>query len=73
MNSAVSTFKIEGMHCAACVRRVEKALSALDWVIETRVELSAEEACVGYDHQRGSLEQLFEAVAQAGYRAKAIN
>jgi Cu+-exporting ATPase len=73
MDLAESVFKIEGMHCAACVRRVEKALSALDWVIEARVDLSAEEAYVRYDDQRGSLEQLFEAVAQAGYRAKAKN
>ncbi|MBS3943331.1 MAG: heavy-metal-associated domain-containing protein, partial [Dethiobacter sp.] len=36
MDLAESVFKIEGMHCAACVRRVEKALSALDWVIEAR-------------------------------------
>ncbi|RJX28512.1 MAG: heavy metal translocating P-type ATPase, partial [Dethiobacter sp.] len=62
-------FKIEGMHCAACARRVETELGKLAWVEEARVNPATEKAYVRYDAEQGSREALFEAVDQAGYRA----
>jgi len=40
------TFKIEGMHCASCVRRIEQHLSSLDGVIKATINLATEEAAV---------------------------
>ncbi|MFC0159955.1 heavy metal translocating P-type ATPase [Mameliella alba] len=60
---------IEGMSCASCVGRVEKALSALPGVLEARVNLTAQtaEALV----LAGSVDPqtLAEAVTAAGYPA----
>ena len=38
------TFRVEGMTCASCVRRVEKALAAVPGVAEVAVNLATEEA-----------------------------
>ena len=59
---------IEGMHCAACVRRVEHALASVPGVIDAEVGLATESACV---HLRGTpdVAVLQEAVRAAGYRA----
>ena len=40
------SFKIEGMTCAACANRVEKALQRLDGVVSAVVNLATEEARV---------------------------
>ena len=42
------SFKIEGMTCAACANRVEKALQRLDGVVSAVVNLATEEARVEY-------------------------
>jgi Cu+-exporting ATPase len=57
---------IEGMTCATCAGRVEKALRALPGV-EASVNLSAERAEVRYDPVRVDPRVLFEAVERAGY------
>jgi Cu+-exporting ATPase len=57
---------IEGMSCATCVGRVEKALSALPSVQAT-VNLSTEHADVAFDTARVTPLALVEAVKVAGY------
>ncbi len=58
---------IEGMTCASCVRRVEKALNAVPGVIEAQVNLATERATV--QHQGGvSDAQLTAAIEKAGYK-----
>ncbi len=42
----VRTFRVEGMSCASCVRRVERALAAVPGVEAVRVNLATEEAAV---------------------------
>ncbi len=62
-----TALRIEGMHCASCVNRVEAALAALPGVLEANVNLAAETATVRYlggSVDRRSLEQ---AVGRAGY------
>jgi len=57
---------IEGMSCASCVARVEKALGAVTGVTEASVNLATEEASV---HTDGSvaLASLRAAIEKAGY------
>ena len=58
---------VRGMHCAACVGRVERALSAVPGVERASVNLATERATVSYDSARASVQALQAAVAAAGY------
>jgi len=58
---------IEGMTCAACVGRIEKALLKLDGVADARVNLATEVASITYDPVRVEMSDLTGAVVRAGY------
>src|SRR5215207_8959666 len=58
---------VTGMTCAACARRVEKALSGTDGVRAANVNFAAEKAAVEYDLASVGLERLVGAVEDAGY------
>ncbi|MHB8619094.1 MAG: heavy metal translocating P-type ATPase, partial [Chloroflexota bacterium] len=63
---------IEGMTCASCVRRVEKALARVPGVSEASVNLATEKARVLRDPAEAGLDQLRAAVEKAGYRVGAL-
>jgi Cu+-exporting ATPase len=58
---------ISGMTCAACVRRVERALTKVDGVASATVNLATRQAGVGFDAGRARREDLEAAVVAAGY------
>lgn len=60
------TIRIEGMHCAACVRRVERALLKLDGINEASADFLAGRAVIEVD---GALDQsaVSAAISGAGY------
>ena len=58
---------VTGMTCAACARRVEKALLGTDGVRAANVNLAAEKATVEYDPASVGLERLVGAVEDTGY------
>ncbi|WP_312049834.1 heavy metal translocating P-type ATPase [Acinetobacter courvalinii] len=60
---------IEGMTCASCVSRVEKALNAVNGVSTANVNLATERATVT---GTASIESLIVAIDKAGYDAKQI-
>ncbi|MBN2201180.1 copper-translocating P-type ATPase [bacterium] len=60
------TFGIEGLHCAACVRRVEQALKAVPGVTGASVNLAVEEAVVSADPGQVQTAALEKAVAASG-------
>lgn len=62
-------FSIDGMTCASCVSRVEKALKAVDGVKEAVVNLATERATVS---GHASVDALIAAIDRAGYDAKQI-
>ncbi|MAG37131.1 MAG: copper-translocating P-type ATPase [Dehalococcoidia bacterium] len=64
------TFPIEGMTCASCVNRVQRALSRVEGVAEATVNLASEQATVRYAPDQTSLDDLAAAVADAGYEAR---
>ncbi|NSW77414.1 MAG: copper-translocating P-type ATPase [Chthonomonadetes bacterium] len=64
--------QIEGMTCAACVARVERALKRVTGVHEAVVNLATESATLQVDPTVARLEQLLEAVENAGYRAQPL-
>jgi Cu+-exporting ATPase len=61
------TYGVEGMHCAACVTRVEKALGEAPGVTGAIVNLARSEATVDVAGEIDS-DALSGAVARAGYR-----
>ncbi|MBN9163655.1 MAG: copper-translocating P-type ATPase [Myxococcales bacterium 68-20] len=58
---------IEGMTCASCVRRVEKALTKTEGVRSANVNYALGRATVAYDPEQTSPEVLADAVVAAGY------
>jgi Cu+-exporting ATPase len=63
------TLKIEGMTCAACVRRVERAVAKLDGVNEAAVNLATETLKVSFEEDKLSLNDIEAAVDKSGYKA----
>ena len=66
---AATELSIEGMTCASCVGRIERALKAIPGVTEAVVNLATERATI-----QGSVEAaiLIAAVKDAGYEARLI-
>jgi copper chaperone CopZ len=63
-----ATLPILGMTCMGCAASVQLALSDLPGVHDATVDLNAGEAQVIYDPGRVGLDQMADAVAQAGYQ-----
>jgi len=61
------TAPVRGMHCAACVGKVERALASVPGVESASVNLATEQAAVVFDPARTDLARLRAAVAAAGY------
>jgi P-type Cu+ transporter len=61
------TLPVRGMHCAACVGKVERALTGVPGVESAAVNLATEQATVAFDPARASVPVLQQAVAAAGY------
>ncbi len=61
------TLPVRGMHCAACVGKVEAALRGVPGVSDASVNLATERATVAFDPTRADLTALQTAVAAAGY------
>ncbi len=75
MNSSTaltSTLQVEGMTCASCVARVEKALARVPGVASASVNLATEKAQVALTAANVDLAQLIDAVRKAGYEARGI-
>ena len=62
------TLALEGMTCAACATRIEKALNQLPGV-EARVNFATEQAMVHYQPGQIDLTQIIDAVRKTGYSA----
>lgn len=67
------TFPVEGMTCAACVRRVERALDKVDGVGNVAVNLAAEKVTVQVDTAIAGEDEIRKAIEQAGYKAGRIS
>ena len=59
---------IEGMHCQACVRQVEKALAAVEAAKVESVEIGS--ASLSADPSRE--QAVLDAVRKAGYEARTV-
>jgi copper chaperone len=59
---------IEGMHCQACVRRVEKAIAGVEGAQPDKVEIGLAVVATDAVHEQAVLE----AVRKAGYQARRV-
>ncbi len=62
--------KIKGMHCEGCSTRLEKVLNNQDGVEEAKVSLEKAEANIKFDETQTSVDELKEAVEDAGFEAE---
>jgi heavy metal translocating P-type ATPase len=60
------TIKVEGMHCASCVSRVEDTLKGLPFVADPTVNLAGESARLSFT-EPGHMAETAEALSRAGY------
>ncbi|MEX1313954.1 MAG: heavy metal translocating P-type ATPase, partial [Desulfotignum sp.] len=67
MNMETKQFKIDGMTCAACVRRVEDAIRDVSGVESASVNLATEKAQVTYELGGEKEAAIIHAVEAAGY------
>ncbi|NIC06858.1 heavy metal translocating P-type ATPase [Billgrantia bachuensis] len=70
-SSASDTYSlaIEGMSCASCVGRVEKAIRGVDGVIDASVNLATQRVRVEFASDHADLASVVQAVNSAGYPA----
>ncbi|MCD7799208.1 MAG: cadmium-translocating P-type ATPase [Akkermansiaceae bacterium] len=65
-------FRVEGMHCAACSARVERAVRQLPGVVSAKVNLVAERLFVEYGQGVTTPAEVAAAVKRLGFRATAL-
>ena len=68
----VLDFAIEGMTCASCVRRVERAVKAVPGVVDAAVNLATERATVTALEKGEVADAVAAAVKKAGYAAALV-
>jgi sulfite exporter TauE/SafE/copper chaperone CopZ len=75
MDESVSSsrIKVDGMSCSRCEQRLEAAVGALDGVRQVKASAPLLEVRVSYEPSRVRLEDIHEAIHQAGYRVRAAS
>ena len=63
-------FGIDGMHCAACSARAEKALAQMPGVISANVNLALEEAALVYDDRKVKPKDINDTIAKLGFSVR---
>ncbi|MCE2882166.1 MAG: heavy metal translocating P-type ATPase, partial [Planctomycetaceae bacterium] len=66
--SARGVVPVEGMHCAACVAKVERAARGVRGVLAADVSYATHRLSVSFDPAVTGVEAIAAAVAKAGYR-----
>jgi Cu+-exporting ATPase len=72
MTQATTNLSVQGLNCASCVGRVERALAAVPGVDEVAVNLATKTARVRYGFDTVDAETLASASTEAGYPAQVI-
>jgi len=67
------TLKLQGMTCASCAHRIEKAIQALPGVERCQVNFGAEQAQVAFDPSQIDIATIHQRVDDLGYQAAPIS
>lgn len=65
--TTTTRFQVQGMTCAGCVARVEKAIRALPGVGGVTIDLPTGKATVEYDLAKVAPQQIRQAIVTIGY------
>lgn len=68
--TGTAIYQVEGMHCASCVNRVEKALQAVLGVSVVQVNLNAKRVNLEFAEHPVPVEDLKKAVASVGFELR---
>jgi Cu+-exporting ATPase len=63
------TIPIDGMTCAACASRIEKAVGKIPGVIKASVNFATEKAAVEYNPQETRISAIKQVIEKLGYKA----
>src|SRR3989344_1086839 len=66
MAEVKKTFNVKGMHCASCVRVIERTLQKVEGVQAASVNLATNKATVNYN-EHTSVHDMASAVKKVGY------
>ena len=67
------TYKIQGMHCAACSAALEKSFNHLEGVHSAIVNIATEKATIEYDPMKIQESDLIKVVEDSGFKAFEID
>lgn len=67
-----NTLKLQGMSCASCASNIEAAIRSVPGVSESNVNFGAEQATITYDPRYTNLEQIQQAIVDAGYSSYSL-
>ena len=69
-NTTTARFTIEGMTCAGCAARIEKAICALPGIHLVNIDLESAKATVEHEATRTTPDQIRDAIIAAGYKVE---
>ncbi len=69
MKSTKGALRVDGMSCAACVRRVETGIESIEGVHDASVNLATGRVAVSYDPDAVSMDVVGEKIREIGYEA----
>lgn len=67
-----ATLRLRGMSCAACANNIEEAIRSVAGVEACNVNFGAEQATVDYNPRQTNLEEIQQAIEEAGYAAYSL-
>lgn len=70
MSTTTTTFRVSGMHCASCGMLIDETLHELPGISESTTDVRAGTTTVTYDPGQASVEQIQNAVRDAGYQIR---
>jgi len=68
-----NSLQVQGMGCAACAAKIERAIQTVRGIKECNVNFAASQATVTYNPRQATLETIQQAVADAGYAAQPLS
>ncbi len=69
MDTRTARLELTGMSCANCSATIQDTLESLDGVSEVNANFATDEGSVTYDPDEVSLQEIYDAIDEAGYGA----
>ncbi|MEE6294684.1 heavy-metal-associated domain-containing protein [Georgenia wangjunii] len=68
-----TVLRAEGFSCPSCVAKIEKQVGRLDGVSTVKVQFASARIEIDHDPAVAGVDELVDAVAKAGYTARAAS